>query len=279
MRQPAAALGVGAILGRVDEQVEVAVGVEQVVEGHGLVRVGSAQLGQRALLRRAQRGGVKGEQVERQPGLDRGGLGRAQRRQLLIEEVAQQQPLAAQAVIEGAVKGRMVVVALFGLIPQLAEQNLQRGRHRGTRVRQQVVGDLADQPFRHGQAEVTLHVRAVRRPRHRLDDAAAVEPLQKDLGVRQLACGQQLLDLGQPLLAKAEDQPALRSRRWVAKARGERIQEVGHLARHLWVGARVDLLHLVEDHGERLAHFGFDAAPGCQQIGAAKGSVDLQRLA
>ena len=119
-----------------------------------------------------------------------------------------------------------------------------------------------------GQAEVLLQAGAARRAGHRLDDAALLQPLEKDLGARQLALGQQLLDLGQPLLAEAEDQPALRPCRRVAEDRNECVQEVAHLAGQGRVGAGVDLLRLVEDHGERLAGLRFDGTPAGEQIGA-----------
>ena len=59
----------------------------------------------------------------------------------MIEEIAEQHPLAAQQFVEAAVESGRTSLERTCLVPHAAQQHLESWRHECAAVREQIVGD------------------------------------------------------------------------------------------------------------------------------------------
>ena len=165
------------------------------------------------------------EQVQQQPLLDRlaQALNLGDPGELLLDHLVELEALPLQFLVQRAIEGGPAPQPLrvVGLLPHPGQQDLERGGDRrfllGLGVRQRVEQAVAHEI---GQGRLTrFHTVAigaddqtemVRRPFDRLDHPGTiqrVEHLGLDVEIRRLA---DLVELGEPLLAETEDQPALR---------------------------------------------------------------------
>ena len=105
------------------------------------VRVLLLQLIQGALTRRAQCRGVQRQDIQQPPGSHRHGIVLADLHDLLRQEIAQQNAVALEVLIQRLGELRPLVVFFGRLHPHLGQQNLQRGRDGRLAIFQQIVGN------------------------------------------------------------------------------------------------------------------------------------------
>ena len=150
-----------------------------------------------------------GEHIDGESRIHVTGMLGAQRDQLLIDEVAEHEPLVAERVVQHAGELRGVGSLSRGRTPQLGEQNLQGRRHRRIRVGDQVVGDRFRQPGLDAEPVVLSQAPGSGQPIDHVHHRLPVEAFEKHFAVTKIAAFQLLLDLRQPLLTKCQHQPPL----------------------------------------------------------------------
>src|SRR6185295_3541179 len=162
-------------------------------------------LGRRTALSSAQGGGMEEEEIEDQTRICGFGQLLSERGKLLFEKILQQEPAALHVFIEvesEAGRGR------FGLSerPHPREQNLEDRRDGGGALLDQIGCDPDRKIRMVGKTVLALQTIARRWAEDDFFNGVAVQVGDLDPGARKLFGIQNLENLGQPLLAEAENE-------------------------------------------------------------------------
>ena len=100
------------------------------------------------------------------------------------------------------------------------------------------------------------------RPLHHLDDAAAIERLEKDLAARDSVVDQLCFEFCQPLFAKAKHEFAFWPVIRIVEGRLQRSQQLVQLVGAVRARVRVEFFDLVQEHDQWFAGPFLRLSPG-----------------